>query len=242
MAGGMKYVAQELGLVQCFVAGTLVAGKSGLVPIEQIQAGDFVWASDPDTGETDLKRVVQTFINESSELVHLSVNGEEIVTTPGHPFWVPVKGWTKAIQLRAGDRLQFLNGEYVIVEQVQHELLESPVFVYNFEVEDYHTYYVGANSVLVHNVCKAAKDAGLPTKGKIRYVPPKESNGTLPRTSNGGYIDKFGNIWEKGPSRTIGEAFEWDVQLSKIGKRMLGWASRDGKHINVSLLGHITHR
>lgn len=26
--------------------------------------------------------------------------------------------------------------------------------VYNFEVEDFHTYYVGQNAVLVHNSCK----------------------------------------------------------------------------------------
>ena len=55
------------------------------------------------------------------------------------------------------------------------------------------------------------------------------------------YIDKFGNVWGKGPSRTLNEAFEWDVQLSRVGKNMLGWASRDGRRLNVSLLGHITH-
>lgn len=43
--------------------------------------------------------------------------------------------------------------KYVIVEQVQHELLESPVTVYNFEVEGFHTYFVGETSVLVHNSC-----------------------------------------------------------------------------------------
>ena len=57
-----------------------------------------------------------------------------------------------------------------------------------------------------------------------------------------GYIDKFDNIWTKGPSRTAGEPFEWDVQLSKRRKEMLGWLSRDGSHINVSLKGIITHR
>jgi hypothetical protein len=172
MAGGMKFLAQEAGAVQCFVAGTLVAAKPGLIPIENIQPGDLVWATDPDTGETALKRVVRTFKNESEELVHLTVNGEEIVTTPGHPFYVPVKGWTKAIQLRAGDRLQLLNGQYVVVEQVQHELLENPVFIYNFEVEDFHTYYVGSNPVLVHN--KRCGGDSFPKKGKanstsIRY-------------------------------------------------------------------------
>lgn len=135
----------------CFVEGTLVETESGSLPIETVVAGMMVYSYNTETGETALKRVVQTFINESDELVHIKVNGEEIITTPTHPFWVPVKGWTKAIQLRAGDRLQLLNGEYVIVEQVQHELLESPIFVYNFEVEGFHTYYVTDCAILVHN-------------------------------------------------------------------------------------------
>ena len=112
-----------------------------------------VYVNNPNMGETTLKEVVQTFVNEADELIHIKVNGEEIVTTNEHPFYVPVKGWTAACQLRAGDRLQLVNGEYVVVEQIQHEILESPIKVYNFEVEDFHTYYVGEQSVLVHNVC-----------------------------------------------------------------------------------------
>ena len=154
MAGGMQFVGQKLGMIQCFIAGTLVATKSGLVPIEDIQPGDLVWATDEETGETALKEVVQTFRNETEEWVHVKVNGEEITCTPMHPFYSPVKGWTSAIDLRAGDILVMLNGEYVVVEQVQHELLESPETTYNFEVEDYHTYYVGESSVHVHNACK----------------------------------------------------------------------------------------
>ena len=80
----------------------------------------------------------------------MTVNDEEIVSTPNHPFYSPVKGWTKAINLRAGDILVTVNGEYVVVEKVQHEILENPVQVYNFEVEDYHTYYVGKSELLVH--------------------------------------------------------------------------------------------
>lgn len=81
------------------------------------------------------------------------MNGEEIISTPEHPFYVPKKGWVGAIDLRAGDILVLRSGEYVIVEMVQHEILETPVTVYNFEVEDFHTYYVGNNAVLVHNKC-----------------------------------------------------------------------------------------
>ena len=111
------------------------------------------WVTDPDTGETALKPVVQTFRNETEEWVHITVNGEKITCTPEHPFYVPQKGWTSAIDLRAGDILVMLNGEYVVVEQVQHELLESLETTYNFEVADFHTYYVGKSAVLVHNTC-----------------------------------------------------------------------------------------
>jgi len=87
-------------------------------------------------------------------LIHLQVNGEEIVSTPTHPFYEPTKGWTEAINLRAGDILVLQNGEYVVIEKVQHEILEQPVKVYNFEVEDFHTYYVGTDGILVHNMCE----------------------------------------------------------------------------------------
>ncbi len=144
----------------CFAEGTLIAAESGNIPIEEIKEGMLVYAHDPETGETALKPVVQTFRNETTELVHVIVDGEEIICTPMHPFYVPGKGWTAACRLGAGDRLQLLNGEYVIVEQVQHELLDSPVTVYNFEVEGFHTYFVGDTEVLVHNKCGDSNTRG----------------------------------------------------------------------------------
>ena len=138
----------------CFVGGTLVQTADGTAAIETIEVGDYVWAWDELRNDVSLKRVLETYVNETDELVHVFVNGEEIVTTPSHPFYSPVKGWTDAVHLRAGDILVLVNGEYVVVEKVQHELLENPVKVYNFQVEDYHTYYVRESGVLVHNICK----------------------------------------------------------------------------------------
>lgn len=61
------------------------------------------------------------------------------------------------------------------------------------------------------------KAAQLPTAGRIRYAPPTgyRPSMPLPRGSSNGYIDRFGNEWVRGRSRTPGEAFEWDVQLSR---------------------------
>lgn len=153
----------------CFVAGTLVKTGDGAKPIEGIRTGDMVWAWDEETGDVALKPVVETYVNETDELVHVFVNDEEIICTPSHPFYSPVKGWTDAVHLRAGDILVLVNGEYVIVEKVQHELLENPVKVYNFQVADYHTYYVSDSGVLVHNMCaKKASSSAMSAKDFIK--------------------------------------------------------------------------
>ena len=155
--GSLAEQAQAAG-ISCFLAGTSVVTADGQKPIEDIQVGDYVWAWDEETDDVALKQVVETYINETTELTHVFVNGEEIIATPTHPFYCPTKGWTDAAHLRAGDILVLVNGEYVVVEKVQHELLENPVKVYNFQVEEYHTYYV-ATGVLVHNACNSTKTA-----------------------------------------------------------------------------------
>ena len=112
-----------------------------------------MWSVAPETGDPELKQVEDVFVNETDEIVHVRYGDTEIDATPTHPFYTPDRGWVSAVNLRAGDRLQLVNGEYVTVEQVQHEILESPVKVYNFRVADNHTYYVGndGEAVLVHN-------------------------------------------------------------------------------------------
>jgi len=82
--------------------------------------------------------------------------------------------------------------------------------------------------------------------GELFFEPPKRYFPSTPmwkgiRNGRRGYVDDMDNVWDKGPSRTTGEPFEWDVQLSALGKIRLGHLSRDGKHVNVSMLGIVTH-
>ena len=165
-------MANAQNVSDCFVAGTLICTEDGEIPIEDIHTGDLVWAWDEDTGEVSLKPVVETYINQTDELLHVFVNGEGIVTTPTHPFYSPVKGWTDAVHLRAGDILVHVNGEYVVVEEVQHEILEAPITVYNFQVEGFHTYYVSESGVLVHNTCRNpyGKKGGPKHQSKIDEI------------------------------------------------------------------------
>ena len=222
----------------CFVAGTLVKTAEGDIPIENIQVGDYVYAHNPETGETELKPVVNTFINEATELVHVFADGEEIICTNEHPFYSPEKGWIEACKLRAGDILVSLNGEYVVVEQVQHEILEAPIKVYNFEVEDFHTYFVGdGKGVLVHNQCvpdgslwtktnaystKVANSLGYTkvrgqySHGSAIYYNPKASQNMQYisidiDSHNGGYWKAASSIKNLSDKATRYGTFTWDL-------------------------------
>jgi RHS repeat-associated protein len=132
----------------CFVAGTKVYGEKGSVSIEKVKKNDKVWAFDEKTGKKALKTVKQVFVRKVDKLVRLRVNGEEILTTTDHPFWVR-NTWQNAGLLQIGDSLQLFENKKVAIQF--HQIFDTLVTVYNFEVEDFHTYYVTNSKVLVHN-------------------------------------------------------------------------------------------
>ena len=96
------------------------------------------------------------------------INSEEIVTIETHPFYVNDRGFVKAGELIVGDELLDVNGIVLLVENFDVELTEEPVKVYNFQVEDYHTYHVSGLGVLVHNAgdCSNLKDSKYVSEGK----------------------------------------------------------------------------
>ncbi|WP_041715169.1 polymorphic toxin-type HINT domain-containing protein [Acetivibrio clariflavus] len=139
----------ELGM--CFTADTLVYTKDGHKRIEDIKVGDQVYSVNVDTGEKGLKTVKQLFVNETYELIHIYVGYSQIKSTAPHPFWVEGKGWVEAGNLLEGDKVKLYSGEVLEIKEIRRERLEEPVKTYNFEVEDWHTYLVSENNVLVHN-------------------------------------------------------------------------------------------
>ena len=148
----------------CFVAGTMVLTATGLVAIENIRVGDKVISTDPETFETAEKTVLETYIREDSKLIHLVINGEEIITTENHPFYVNNRGFVNAGALTLRDKLLDTHGSHLSIEKSNIELTKKPTVVYNFQVEDFHTYYVGMNRIWVHNECN------LPTKRSKNFV------------------------------------------------------------------------
>jgi len=188
MNSGFNKAANSAGVKpSCFVAGTLVMAVAGMVAIETIKSGDKVISTDPETMETSPKTVLETYIREVTTLVHLTVNGEEIVTTVDHPFYVKNQGFIKAGELIVGDELLDVNGNVLLVEKFNVELTDEPVTVYNFQVEGFHTYHVGCFYVLVHNAdynqspkeIMAERTKGLDTRehpSKYKQISAKEKS------------------------------------------------------------------
>ena len=144
----------------CFTGDTEVYTSDGPVCIEDVQVGDSVWAYNSETGETELKEVLNVWVKETDEILHVSTSdGETIDTTTNHPFYVEEKGWVAAGDLEFGDTLVTADGDEVEVTEIELERLDEPILVYNLEVEEYHTYFVGNSRVLVHNVYKKGSDA-----------------------------------------------------------------------------------
>lgn len=154
----------------CFIAGTLISTPKGFVPIENIKSGDVVWSFDSETLEVSQNYVDQVLVHKSNDLVKITIGNEIITATSNHPFYVVTKGFISALDLRAGDILITVNGERVVVEKVQHEILEAPVDVYNFSIRRNHTYFVGTAAVGVHNAGGPCSNNGEPLPNSSSYI------------------------------------------------------------------------
>ncbi|WP_369011729.1 polymorphic toxin-type HINT domain-containing protein [Acetivibrio thermocellus] len=161
------FTAGAASTMKCFVAGTMILTVAGLVAIENIKAGDKVIATNPETFEVAEKTVLETYVRDTTELLHLAINGEVIKTTFEHPFYVKDVGFVEAGKLQVGDKLLDSKGNVLVVEEKKIKITDKPIKVYNFQVADFHTYHVGNNEVLVHNVKYNSPDGKYTYKNGI---------------------------------------------------------------------------
>lgn len=136
--------------------GVLMADGSRR-PIAEVDVGDEVLATDPETGETGPREVVAT-LPHTDDLLTLHTSAGEVTTTEDHRYWnVTDAEWQEAQELDAGDRLHTPAGDVVTVVGLDWSTLHvAPA--YDLEIADLHTFHVaaGAEDVLVHNACLTA--------------------------------------------------------------------------------------
>jgi hypothetical protein len=99
--------------------------------------------------------------NEANTLIKITSGSETIHATPEHPFWVgeSVDGaWKNAEDLTLDDELWLLDKRNKSIFSLDLEPQDQPVKVYNFEVADWHNYFVGVWMMLVHNSGECGKE------------------------------------------------------------------------------------
>ncbi len=141
----------ETGAVCSFSGNTLVATESGEQPISSLQVGDHVLAYNQATGDTGTYTITAVLVHRDPAIQHLVIDGEDVETTPEHPFYVSLRGWVAAGDLMIGDRIRTSQAEYGAVQASRIELHSQEM--YNLTVATVHTFFVGRQQWLVHNAC-----------------------------------------------------------------------------------------
>lgn len=195
----------------CFVAGTLVATSLGMKAIDEIRQGDKVLSYDENLGIYDEKEVLDVYVNETAEVVHLFIGNDEIICTPGHRF-LTEEGWEPASELKKGDCLRAKDG-FDLIKDVEREKLAAPIKTYNLNVQGFHTYLVSAIFLLVHNACnKLAKNL---KKAGIQKQPGQDAHHIFPQQFKNDFLQwidsiddaKYGIWMNQSPHRAGAAAY-----------------------------------
>jgi RHS repeat-associated protein len=159
VAGREAVLAKRLAILcHCFEAGTLVATAQGARPIEDIRVGDLVLSRSDATGETAFKRVTALVPGDHREIWDVTIGfkdgrrarRETIHTTEEHPFRSVAGSWTPAARLAVGSKIVTASGAATVISVIRtHRVVPT----YNFEIAEFHTYFVGSDQIWVHNAC-----------------------------------------------------------------------------------------
>jgi hypothetical protein len=131
----------------CFAAGTPVLTLDGPRPIESIRVGDRVLTQDTAGGALSYQPVVAIYHNPPSATSRVDLGGEAIVATNIHRFWKAGRGWVMARDLKPGDPVRILGGTALVVA-VEPQPIQR---VYNLEVAQNQSFFVGHLGALVHD-------------------------------------------------------------------------------------------
>ncbi|WP_442954372.1 polymorphic toxin-type HINT domain-containing protein [Paenibacillus sp. MMS18-CY102] len=216
----------------CFTAGTKVLTDEGEKPIEEIEVGDKVLAKDDETGEMAYKEVEWLFQRDVEETYNITVGGEIITTTEEHPFWIVNKGWIKSKDLVVGYVLTTSDGKELAIEKI--EVKKEHKTVYNFMVNDFHTYFVSNLGIWTHNACKPIN---LPSYKSINidmdHITSGHTAGGSRAKQSGGKTIFPSNMSESQIEKTVREAYKNGSKVQTQGDRVLVRGEANGVQVEM---------
>ena len=220
--------------------------KTGV--IENVKTGDYVVTRSPVTGKNEFKQVLQTYKHLAYETITAKFADaktgkivDALTATPEHPFFVPHKGFVPLGQLSVGTQVVTRQEPAVVIASLETHHYPNGIPVYNFQVQDDHSYFVGqANGGLwVHTSCWPRITHGsLPAEeeGAVTNALQHIDNGTNPpwggkwgaTFKNNGDPLPTGNTYQeyyvpKGP----GDLTKWGPRRLVMGSDGSAWYTWD---------------
>ena len=177
-----------------------------LTPSARLE-GDLVWSRDETTDAQALRRVLRTFVTPDQPMLELRLEGaaqaEILKVTSGHPFWTRDHGWVAAGQLRPGAQILQRSGGWIRLTGATWA--QQRAAVYNFEVEGYHSYFVGNHGAWVHNTCAGAARGAAPSSRALGRA--REAAGHVRPPESAAHHLVAGGAGKAGPARAALEKF-----------------------------------
>ena len=116
-----KYDDQQNAIkvvMNCFDAETDVVGEDGVKRIDDVDVGDSLYTIDPDTGEVETKRVVETQeYDYDGDMVDIETRYVDFSVTPNHRMLVETGGETRFVE--AGELNDYTNYQIPTGERVE---------------------------------------------------------------------------------------------------------------------------
>jgi RHS repeat-associated protein len=138
-----------------------------------------------------------------------------------HPFYVKNQGWRVAEKLSIGDTVSCADTNWLIVNGSQ--ALDSTYTVYNFEVDDFHTYFVGDAQIW-----------GIATGAIVQKIDYDEY-GIVLSDNNPGFVPfgYAGGLYDRETELVRFGARDYDAQMGRwTAKDPIGF---DGSKFNLYL-------
>jgi RHS repeat-associated protein len=123
----------------------VLMGDGTAKPIEDIEVGDEVLATDPETGEQEAKAVEATHVHDDILITLVLAGGQTIRTTEDHPFWSATdQKFERADHLEEGEHVLEADGDLIEVARIHRDVSWEPAW--NLTVQGVHSYHVMASS------------------------------------------------------------------------------------------------
>jgi hypothetical protein len=200
-------VAQIPGRACSFTSDTEVVMADGSrKKISDVEIGDQVLATDPETDETVAREVTAVFAHEDIVVDLIVDGGGTVTTTEDHPFWNETDGeWRQAEDLDEDDELRTADGDTITVEGID-DGTERTDTAYNLTVDQTHTFYVtvGDDEALVHNTCLSPNQInqairrGQAPRGLVRVDTPRVPHEQVHMTFDNGAALNIDGTWKHG--------------------------------------------